>query len=90
MKIKFQDIKDAIIYVTPSIGSSDTVRYKLKLTKILMWLAIYSFSVIFFTIIILAATPLKNLVFHFENEELKVQAAKTIELEQKILYFVIN
>lgn len=86
MKIKFQDIKDAVIFITPSFANSETVRYKLRFTKILQWILIYTFIVVFLTIGILAITPLKNLVFHFENEELKVQATKASQLEQKIRY----
>ena len=35
MKIKFQDIKDAIVFITPSFANSETVRYKLRFTKII-------------------------------------------------------
>ena len=86
MKIKFQDIKDAIVYITPSFEHSETVRYKLRFTKIIRWVLVYTFIVVLLTIGILAVTPLKNLVFHFENEELKVQATKASQLEQKIRY----
>jgi len=86
MKIKFKDIKDAIIYITPNFADGDTVRYKLKLTSILLWVFLYTTMLILFTIIILGITPLKNLVYHFENEELKIQAVKTVELEKKIVF----
>lgn len=86
MKIKLNEIKDAIIYVTPNFADGETVRYKLKLTRILMWIFGYSVAIVLFTTLILGITPLKNLVYHFENEDLKVQAAKTFELEKKIVF----
>jgi lipoprotein NlpD len=86
MKIKFQDIKDAVVYITPSFEHSETVRYKLKFVRIVQWVLLYTLIVVLLTVGILAITPLKNLGFHFENEELKVQATKATELEQKIRY----
>lgn len=86
MKIKFQDIRDAIVYITPSFANSETIRYKFRFTKILRIVLLYTLVVVLFTIGILTITPLKNLVFHFENEELKTQAAKANLLEQKIRY----
>jgi lipoprotein NlpD len=86
MKINLKNLKDAIVYITPNFGDTGTVRYKLKVTKILQWVLLYTIIVVFLTFTILGITPLKNLVFHFENEELKVQAEKTIELEKKIIF----
>jgi lipoprotein NlpD len=86
MKIKFQDIKDAVVYITPSFEHSETVRYKLRFTRIIQWVLLYTLIVVLLTVGILTITPLKNLVFHFENEELKVQATKATQLEQKIRY----
>ena len=86
MKINLKKIIDAVIYVTPNFSETETVRYKFKLTNLIFVLFGYSFLVFLFTIIILSITPLKNLVFYFENEELKLQAEKTIELEEKIIF----
>lgn len=86
MKINLKNLKDAIVYITPNFGDTGTVRYKLKATKILQWVLLYTIIVVFLTVTILGITPLKNFVFHFENEKLKVQAEKTIELEKKIIF----
>ncbi len=86
MKFKLDQIKDAFIFVTPNFSSGETVRYKFKLTKILLWVFAYTTGIILLTTLILGVTPLKNLVYHFDNVELKVQAKKTTELERKILF----
>ncbi|MCB0729843.1 MAG: hypothetical protein KDC88_02320, partial [Ignavibacteriae bacterium] len=86
MKINFKKILESTIYITPNFSDSETIRYKLKFSKILLWFFLYSFAVAIFTVILLGITPLKNLVYHFENAELEVQAEKTIELEKKILF----
>jgi murein DD-endopeptidase MepM/ murein hydrolase activator NlpD len=86
MKFQLDQIKDAFIFVTPNFSSGETVRYKLKLTKIFLWVFAYSIGIILLTTIILGVTPLKNLVYHFDNMELKAQAEKTTELERKIVF----
>jgi len=86
MKISLEEIKNAIIYVTPNFSDGETVRYKFKLIKILLWSLIYTTSIIVITTVILGVTPLKNLVYHFDTVELKEQAEKTLELENKIIF----
>lgn len=86
MKLSVKKILSAVVFITPNFGDSETIRYKFKSTKILLWILTYTFAVILLTTIILGVTPLKNLVFHFDNQELKAQAEKTIELEAKIRF----
>ena len=86
MKFPIKKILDAVIYITPNFSETETVRYKFRVTNLILVLFGYTFIVFLFTILILGITPLKNLVFYFENEELKVQAEKTIELEKKIIF----
>jgi len=86
MKFNLENIKNTIIYVTPNFPDGETVRYKFKFTKLLLWVIGYSTVLVVLTMIILGVTPLKNLIYHFENVELKEQAEKTIELEKKILF----
>lgn len=86
MKISIKKILNAVVFITPNFGDSETVRYKLKSSKILFGILSYTLLIILLTTIILGITPLKNLVFHFDNQELKVQAEKTVELEAKIRF----
>lgn len=86
MKISLEEIKNAVIFVTPNFSDGETIRYKLKLTKILLWAVLYTLSIIIFTTLVLGITPLKNLVYHFDTVELKEHAVKTIELENKIKF----
>lgn len=86
MKIGIKKILNAVVFITPNFGDSETVRYKLKSSKILFGILSYTLLIIFLTTIVLGITPLKNLVFHFDNQELKVQAEKTVELEAKIQF----
>lgn len=86
MKISIKKILNAVVYITPNFGDSETVRYKVKSSKILFAILTYTLSVVLLTTIVLGITPLKNLVFHFDNQELKVQAEKTVELEAKIRF----
>jgi lipoprotein NlpD len=86
MKIDFKNIREAKVYITPQFSDSETIRYKIKFHRILLWIFIYTMVTALITIIILGITPLKNLIFHFENAELREQVQKTIELENKIIY----
>ncbi len=86
MKISIKKILNAVVFITPNFGDSETVRYKLKSSKILFAILTYTFLIVLLTTIVLGTTPLKNLVFHFDNQELKIQAEKTLELEAKIQF----
>jgi len=86
MKMVLSKIREAVIFVTPNFSDTSTVRYKIKLTQIIFGVIFYSLAVVLFTTLILGTTPLKNIVFHFENEELKAQASKSLELENKIMF----
>ena len=86
MKLSLKKILDAVVFITPNFGESETIRYKVKLKSIFLWALLYTLLTAFFTTLILGLTPLKNLVFHFDNQELKIQAEKSIELENKIIF----
>ncbi len=86
MKIKLNHIKNGIIYVTPNFSEGETVRYKIKVSSLLLYGLLYSFLIIMATIVILTFTPLKRMIYHYEVKELKEQAAKTVELEKKIIF----
>ena len=86
MKLSLQKILNAVVFITPNFGDSETVRYKFKSTKILLWIFTYTLAIAVLTTIILGITPLRNIVFHFDNKELKLQAEKTVELETKIRF----
>ena len=86
MKLTFRKILDAVVFITPNFGDSETIRYKIKSTRIFQWIIFYTFLVVFFTTLILGLTPLKNLIFHFDNQELRIQAEKSVELENKIIF----
>lgn len=86
MKFNLEHIKNAFVYVTPNFNNSETIRYKFQITKILFYILIYSLFITTLTVFILGVTPLKNLVYHFESEELKVQSTKASELEKKVIF----
>jgi len=86
MKINFKELLKTSIYITPDIFSHETVRYKFKLTQILLYILTFSVLIILSTIFILSVTPLRNAIFYYENSELKNQAEKTVELERKIIF----
>lgn len=86
MKIKLNQIKEAFLFVTPNFTDGEMVRYKLKLTNLILWFLVYTIGIILLTTLILSITPLKRMVFHFDNTELLEQAEKTAELERKIQF----
>lgn len=86
MKIKLSRLKDATIFITPNFSDGETVRYKLKFTKILFWIFLYTLAIFTFTSLIIGITPLKHLIFHYENEQLRIQAEKTADLEHKVKF----
>ncbi|MCW8848929.1 MAG: hypothetical protein OQJ81_03040, partial [Melioribacteraceae bacterium] len=86
MKLSIRKILEAVVFITPNFGDSETIRYKVRSTKIIFWVLFYTIMVVFFTTLILGLTPLKNMVFHFDNQELKIQAEKSVELENKIIF----
>jgi murein DD-endopeptidase MepM/ murein hydrolase activator NlpD len=86
MKLSFHKIREAIIYITPNFPDSETVRYKVRFTSLFIYVIFYTLIVALLTTLVLGLTPLKDLVYHFESEELKVQAAKTADLERKIMF----
>lgn len=85
MKINFKELLKTSIYITPNIFSNETVRYKFRITELLLYLLAYTFLIVFFTVIILYLTPLKNSLFYYENSQMQTQAKKTIELEKKVI-----
>ena len=86
MKITFKQIKDAFLFVTPNFNEGEMVRYKLKLTNLVLFFLAYTIGVILLTTLIFAVTPLKRIIFHFDKTELREQAEKTAELEKKIKF----
>ena len=86
MKINFKQIRDWKLFVTPNFSEGETVRYKIKFTKVILWVFSYSLIVSVITLLVVAITPLKNIIFVYENELLKQQAEKTLILEQKIKF----
>ncbi len=86
MKLDIKKLKKAIIYITPNISGTETVRYKLKISKIIFWILSYTLAISILTIIIVGITPIKNWLYYFDQKELKEQAEKTVELEKKVFY----
>ncbi|PID62674.1 MAG: hypothetical protein CR986_00955 [Ignavibacteriae bacterium] len=90
MKINFKDILtnffEGKVFITPYFGKSETVRYKYKLSRLFLYVFLYTIAVVIFTLIILVITPLKHSIFFIDNIELKKQAEKTIELETKVKF----
>ena len=86
MKIKFKDIFNSTVYITPNIPGKDTIRYRFKITQLILYVIVFSILLVAFTVAFLSFTPLKNMVFHYENAQLQIQAEKTVELEKKIFY----
>ncbi|MBK8943721.1 MAG: M23 family metallopeptidase [Ignavibacteriae bacterium] len=86
MKINFKELLKTSIYITPDIFSHETIRYKFRLTQILLYVLTFAIFIMLFTILLLSVTPLRNVVFYYENSQLKNQAEKTVELEKKIMF----
>lgn len=86
MKINLEKIKNGSVYLIPNFSEEETVRYKLKVSSIVLYALIYTFLIVLTTILILTFTPLKRMIYHYEVQELKEQAAKTVELEKKIIF----
>ena len=80
----FQNFRKSSIYITPNFPVIETKRYKFTLFQLLWILAAYTFFIMLVVITILSLTPAKDLIFIFENEELKVQAERIKELENKV------
>ena len=86
MKFSLSKIREAVIYITPNFPDTETIRYKVRFTNIILYLIFYSIVIATLTAIILGLTPLKNLIYHFESEELRIQSEKTAELEKKLIF----
>ena len=86
MKLTFRKILEAVVFITPNFGDSETVRYKVKSKSIFLWVLLYTLLTAVITTLLLGLTPLKNYVFHFDNQELKIQAEKSVDLENKIIF----
>ncbi len=88
MKINFKNIKEAVVLVIPQFSDTETLRYEFRFTKMLFWVFLYTIITALFTIILLSITPLKNIIFHFENEELKQQVEKQLSLKIKFAFLL--
>ncbi len=79
-----KDIKKSSIYIIPDLPVIQTRRYRFSLIQLLIVLGLFSFIVAVGLIFILALTPLKNMLFVFESQEIEIQEVKIDELEHKI------
>ncbi len=65
MKLSIRKILDAVVFITPNFGDSETIRYKVKSTKIILWVLFYTFMVVFFNYLILRCNSFKKSSFSF-------------------------
>ncbi|OGU53913.1 MAG: hypothetical protein A2V66_17065 [Ignavibacteria bacterium RBG_13_36_8] len=86
----WQNLKKSFLYVTPNFPAIQTKRYKFSVLQLVYVILGYSFFTTLLVITLLALTPAKELIFIFENEELKKQAAKIKELETKVVFLTSN
>ncbi|MCB0747035.1 MAG: peptidoglycan DD-metalloendopeptidase family protein [Ignavibacteriales bacterium] len=86
MKLNFKEIFKSTVYITPNFPNGETVRYRFKFSQLVLYFIILALFIMLLTLSMLSFTPLKNVVFLYENSELRTQAARSVELEKKIVF----
>ncbi len=82
----FKNIKKSSVYITPNFPVLETRRYKFSLTRVISVIFLYTLVVTLLVLAILLFTPVRNIVFFFENEKLTEQVDRVKELEGKIVF----
>lgn len=81
---KWDFLKKTSFYITPNYPDAATKSYKFSLRKTVAYLSIYTLVAWLILIFILSVTPLKDFIFVLDNQELKLQREKIVELQSKV------
>jgi len=85
-KFSLENLRKSSVYITPNFPVLQTKRYKFSLRQIFFMISFYSICVALVILVILATTPLKEIVMVLEKERLAEQQVKVEELQDKIVY----
>ncbi len=85
LKQKLKDLHNSSIYFTPNFPVLRTKRYKLSIYAVFGVFLLFTAAVSFATFAVIAYTPIKEYLYIVENQELRIQEARTKELEKKLL-----
>lgn len=83
--LNFEEIKNSSIYFTPNLPAIATKRYKVSLLKALLYVFLYTMASWFILLLILSATPIKDVLFVVDNSELKSQNEQIQLLQKRII-----
>jgi len=83
---KLHRIKDFSLLVIPNYSGIQTKSIKLRLGKIILFGSAFALVVFILTILLLAFTPLKYMLFAFDNNEIAVQSKKIEILNSRMIF----
>ncbi|MBN1299777.1 MAG: M23 family metallopeptidase [Melioribacteraceae bacterium] len=80
-----ENLKKTSVYITPNFPSIQTKRYKFHVITLAGAFLLYTVIIGIIITVILSFTPAKNLLFVFENQELKQYSIQIENLEKKVI-----
>lgn len=83
---KLKRIKDFSLLVIPNYSDIQTKSIKLRLGKLILLGSAFSFIIFILTVIFLAVTPLKYVVFAFDTNEITIQSKKIEMLNSRLIF----
>jgi lipoprotein NlpD len=82
--LNWKHIKKSSLLITPNLHDTTTTKHNVSLLKAFLYVSLYTLVAWLVLIFILAVSPLKDFIFVIENQELKAQKEKIIELQSKV------
>jgi len=79
-----ENLKNSSFHITPNFPIITTKRYKYSILRLGAYLALYTIFAWFILFFILSMTPLKDLLFVIDNNELKTQREKIQQLQNRV------
>ncbi len=83
---KLSELKKATIYITPNFPSLTTRRYKIDLLRLFLYMFFYTLAVAIIVMLVFVFTPVKNIIFLFDNGELNAQKTQVVDLEKQVSF----
>lgn len=82
--LNLENLKNSSFYITPNFPIITTKRYKFSLIRLSAYLISYTILAWLFLIFIFSITPLKDLLFVIDNNELQAQREKISHLQSRV------
>lgn len=86
MRLELKKIKEFSLLVIPNYSGIQTKSHRLRLGKLILLGSGFAFIVFLLTIIFLAVTPMKNILFFSSSGELAVQSKKIEVLNSRLIF----